>query len=177
MQPSRAFSFRLASTTSALHSTNVPWWSRVFGCSDTSTAKTRAPTPTCGAASPTQPGLTRIVATRSAASCTVSGARGSTRPPTVESTVAGARTTSSTLPRTPSSAADQARTLSRFARSSTASSPSPDTSRPPRLALRSQDSAARSVAPTPSAAAASLMASSTAATSTPAGRSSSASSR
>ena len=31
MQPSRAFSFRDAETTSALHSTKVPWWVRVFG--------------------------------------------------------------------------------------------------------------------------------------------------
>ena len=34
MQPSRAFSLRLALTTSALQSTKVPWWPRVLGCPD-----------------------------------------------------------------------------------------------------------------------------------------------
>ena len=45
MQPSRAFSLRLASTTSALHSTKVPWWSRVLGCAETSTQNTWTPDP------------------------------------------------------------------------------------------------------------------------------------
>jgi peptide deformylase len=41
MQPSRAFSLREASTTSALQSTKVPWWVRALGCCETSTQKTR----------------------------------------------------------------------------------------------------------------------------------------
>ena len=52
MQPSRPGRQRLASTTRALHSTNVPCVVTVFGCSVTSTTKTCAPTPTCGAARP-----------------------------------------------------------------------------------------------------------------------------
>ena len=91
MQPSRAFSLRLDSTTSALHRTKVPWCCRVLGCAETSTQNTWAPTPTCGAARPTQPGETRIVATRSAARRTTSSAVGSTRSPTDASTSAGAR--------------------------------------------------------------------------------------
>ena len=35
----------------------MPWWSRVLGCSETSTQKPWALTPTWGAARPTQPGL------------------------------------------------------------------------------------------------------------------------
>ena len=96
--PRAAFSLRLDATTSALQSTKVPWCWRVLGCAETSTQNTCAPTPTCGAARPTQPGETRIVATRSAASWTTSGAVGSTRSPTAASTSAGARTTSSTRP-------------------------------------------------------------------------------
>ena len=112
MQPSRAFSFREDSTTTALHSTKVPWCARVLGCSVTSTQNTFAPTPTCGAARPTQPGETRMVATRSAASCTVSGAVGSTASPTLDSTVAGARTTSETRPSTGRSCSVQRPTAS-----------------------------------------------------------------
>ena len=84
-----ALSPRLALTTSALHSTNGPWQVRVFGCPETSTQNTRAPTPTCWAASPTHPGETRMVATRSAASSTVAGRSGRPRPPASASTGCG----------------------------------------------------------------------------------------
>ena len=49
-----------------------------FGWPVTSSENTRSGTPTCGAASPTQPGAARWVASRSAARATTSGSSGST---------------------------------------------------------------------------------------------------
>ena len=46
MQPSRAFSLRVASTIVALQSTTTPWQVFVLGCPVTSTANSRAATPT-----------------------------------------------------------------------------------------------------------------------------------
>src|SRR5690606_18351635 len=76
--------------TSALQSTNAPWLVTALGWAETSTANTRTPTPTCGAASPTQPGETRMVAIRSAASWMILGSVGSTSAPGWLSTGCGA---------------------------------------------------------------------------------------
>ena len=48
MQPSRPGRHRLASTITALHSTNAPCTVAAFGWSVTSTANSCTPTPTCG---------------------------------------------------------------------------------------------------------------------------------
>src|SRR5690242_6591003 len=106
MQPSRPGFQRDASMIFALQRTNVPCTVAAFGCCVTSTANTCTPTPICGAAKPTQPGETRMVATRSAASATIEGAVGSTSSPTALSTPAGAVTTGRTVPDGPGPSGD-----------------------------------------------------------------------
>ncbi len=68
MQPSRPLSLRDASSMRGFTRTNAPCDVRAFGWAETSTENTRAATPSWFAASPTQPGDTAWVASRSAAS-------------------------------------------------------------------------------------------------------------
>ena len=99
MQPSRDFSLRDGRLDAGVDqhvlavASCAPW-----GAPTRRGENTRQPTPTWLAASPTQPGETRCVASRSAASCTTAGSVGSTSTHGVESTSAGAVTTGSTRP-------------------------------------------------------------------------------